>query len=121
MGFLAPWFLGGIAVAALPLWLHLLRRYRSEPQPFSSLMFFEPRTQSSVRHRRLLYLLMLAFRFKPFPGILFNFLFYLVPALITYLLTNFSFRRIYKKEKVFFFHLFKARRLKDDEIDRLGI
>jgi hypothetical protein len=52
MGFLAPWFLAGAAVTALPLWLHLLRRYRSEPQPFSSLMFFEPRTQSSVRHRR---------------------------------------------------------------------
>lgn len=62
MGFLAPWFLGGIAVVALPLWLHLLRRYRSEPQPFSSLMFFEPRTQSSVRHRRLRYLLLLALR-----------------------------------------------------------
>lgn len=62
MGFLAPWFLAGAAVTALPLWLHLLRRYRSEPQPFSSLMFFEPRTQSSVRHRRLRYLLLLALR-----------------------------------------------------------
>ena len=62
MGFLAPWFLAGIAVAGLPLWLHLLRRHRSEPRPFSSLMFFEPRTQSSILHRRLRHLLLLALR-----------------------------------------------------------
>ncbi len=62
MGFLAPWFLAGLAAAALPLWLHLLRRHRQEPRPFSSLMFFEPRTQSSVLHRRLRYLLLLALR-----------------------------------------------------------
>ena len=42
MGFLAPWFLAGIVAVGLPLWLHLLRQYRSTPQPFSSLMFFEP-------------------------------------------------------------------------------
>ena len=62
MGFLAPWFLAAIAGIALPLWLHLLRRYRATPQPFSSLMFFERRTQSSVRHRRLRYLRLLALR-----------------------------------------------------------
>ncbi len=62
MGFFAPWFLAGIAVAGLPLWLHLLRRHRSEPRPFSSLMFFEPRTQSSILHRRLRHLLLLALR-----------------------------------------------------------
>ncbi len=62
MGVVAPWFLAGVAAVGLPLWIHLLRRYRSEPQQFSSLMFFEPRTQSSVRHRRLRYLLLLALR-----------------------------------------------------------
>jgi hypothetical protein len=62
MGFLAPWFLAGAAVAGLPLYLHLLRRYRSTPHPFSSLMFFERRVQSSVKHRRLRYLLLLALR-----------------------------------------------------------
>ena len=62
MGFLAPWFLAGIVAVGVPLWLHLLRRYRSEPQPFSSLMFFEPRTQSSILHRRLRYLVLLALR-----------------------------------------------------------
>jgi hypothetical protein len=62
VGFLAPWFLAGIAAAGLPVWLHLLRQYRRTPQPFSSLMFFERRLQSSVKHRRLRYLLLLALR-----------------------------------------------------------
>jgi hypothetical protein len=62
VGFLAPWFLAGIAAAGIPLWLHLIRQYRRTPQPFSSLMFFERRLQSSVKHRRLRYLLLLALR-----------------------------------------------------------
>ncbi len=62
MGFLAPGFLAGLAALALPLWLHLLRRYRDQPRPFSSLMFFEPRTQSSILHRRLRHWLLLALR-----------------------------------------------------------
>jgi len=62
MGFLAPLFFAGAAALAVPLYLHLLRRHTSTPQPFSSLMFFEPRTQSSIRHRRLRYLLLLALR-----------------------------------------------------------
>ena len=62
MGFLAPWFLAGAVAAGLPVYLHLLRRHRSTPHPFSSLMFFERRTQSSIKHRRLRYLLLLAFR-----------------------------------------------------------
>ncbi|MGI8744826.1 MAG: BatA domain-containing protein [Bryobacteraceae bacterium] len=62
MGFLAPWFLGGMLAVGLPLWIHLLRQYRSTPHPFSSLMFFETRTQSSIKHRRLRYLALLALR-----------------------------------------------------------
>ncbi|HXJ16687.1 MAG TPA: BatA and WFA domain-containing protein [Candidatus Polarisedimenticolia bacterium] len=62
MGFLAPGFLIGAAAVGLPLYLHLLRRHTTTPQPFSSLMFFEPRTQSSIRHRRLRYLLLLSLR-----------------------------------------------------------
>jgi Aerotolerance regulator N-terminal/von Willebrand factor type A domain len=62
MGLLAPWFLAGAAALAVPVYLHLLRRHTSTPQPFSSLMFFEQRTQSSIRHRRLRYLLLLALR-----------------------------------------------------------
>jgi len=62
MGFLAPWFLAAAALVGLPLYLHLLRRHESEALPFSSLMFFERRTQSSIKHRRLRYLLLLALR-----------------------------------------------------------
>src|SRR5579863_8350524 len=62
MGLLTPWFLAGAAAVALPIYLHLLRRHRADPRPFSSLMFFERRTQSSIKHRRLRYLLLLALR-----------------------------------------------------------
>jgi len=62
MGFLAPWALAGLAAVTLPVWLHLLRKHKSTPLPFSSLMFFERRTQSSIKHRRLQYLLLLALR-----------------------------------------------------------
>ena len=62
MGFLSPWFLGGLAVLGLPLYIHLLRQYKQTPMPFSSLMFFERRTQSSIKHRRLKYLLLFALR-----------------------------------------------------------
>lgn len=62
MGLLAPWFLAGAAAVALPIYLHLLRRHQAEPRPFSSLMFFERRTQSSIKHRRLRYLLLLSLR-----------------------------------------------------------
>src|SRR5439155_19778711 len=35
---------------------------KTTPLPFSSLMFFEKRTQSSIKHRRLRYLLLFALR-----------------------------------------------------------
>lgn len=62
MGFLVPWFLAGAALVGLPLYLHLLRRRTTTPRPFSSIMFFERRTQSSIRHRRFRYLLLLSLR-----------------------------------------------------------
>ncbi|HXX16694.1 MAG TPA: BatA and WFA domain-containing protein [Candidatus Eremiobacteraceae bacterium] len=62
MGFLAPWFLAGLAALAVPVFVHLLRRHTATPQPVGSLMFFEPGTQSSRRHRRLKYLLLFALR-----------------------------------------------------------
>jgi hypothetical protein len=62
MGFLAPWFLGGLLAVGLPIYVHLLRRHKTTPLPFSSLMFFEQRTQSSVKHRRLRYFLLFALR-----------------------------------------------------------
>jgi hypothetical protein len=62
MGFLAPWFLAGLVAAALPVYIHLLRRQTTTPRPVSSLMFFERGTQSSTRHRRLRYLPLFALR-----------------------------------------------------------
>jgi hypothetical protein len=62
MGFFTPWFLGGLLAVGLPVWLHLLKRHRTTPLPFSSLMFFERRVQSSIKHRRLRYLLLFALR-----------------------------------------------------------
>jgi hypothetical protein len=62
MGLLAPWFLAGLAALGVPVFVHLLRRHKSTPQPVSSLMFFERGTQSSTRYRRLRYLLLFALR-----------------------------------------------------------
>jgi hypothetical protein len=62
MGFLTPLFLGGLAAVGLPVWLHLLRKHKNTPTPFSSLMFFERREQSSIKHRRLRYLILFALR-----------------------------------------------------------
>src|ERR1700720_4824515 len=63
MGLFAPWFLAAGALAVgLPIWLHLLRKHKTTPTPFSSLMFFEQRTQSSIKHRRLRYLILFALR-----------------------------------------------------------
>jgi hypothetical protein len=62
MGLFAPWFLAGLASLAIPFYVHLLRRHTTNPRPFSSLMFFERRTQSSIKHRRLRYLLLLSLR-----------------------------------------------------------
>ncbi len=62
MGFLSPLFLSGLVLLGLPLWLHLLRQYRRNPQPFSSVMFFERRLQSSTKHRRLRYIALLCLR-----------------------------------------------------------
>jgi len=62
MGFFSPWFFAGLVGVGLPIWLHLLRKHRSTPQPFSSLMFFEQHIQSSIKHRRLRYLVLFALR-----------------------------------------------------------
>lgn len=62
MGFLAPWFLAGLAALAVPVFVHLLRKHVTTPRPVSSLMFFERGIQSSTRHQRLRYLLLFALR-----------------------------------------------------------
>src|SRR5215468_9178773 len=62
MGFLSPWFLAAFGGLAFPLYLHLLKRQKNPPKPVPSLMLYESRTQSSTRHKRLHYLLLLSLR-----------------------------------------------------------
>jgi Aerotolerance regulator N-terminal/von Willebrand factor type A domain len=62
MGLLAPWFLAALAGLALPFYLHLLKKQTTKPKAVSSLMFYESRTQSSTRHRRLRYYALLSLR-----------------------------------------------------------
>ena len=62
MGFFTPWFLAGAAAVGLPIWLHLLKRHKTDPKLFPSLMFFEFRETSSVKHRRLDHILLFALR-----------------------------------------------------------
>ena len=63
MGFLAPWFLAGLR-GGRPAGLAAPAAAAQDARrcPFSSLMFFERRTQSSIKHRRLQYLLLFALR-----------------------------------------------------------
>lgn len=62
MGLLSPWWLAGLLAIGLPIYLHLLQQHRLDVVKFPSLQFFEKRTQSSVRQRRLKYLLLFALR-----------------------------------------------------------
>lgn len=62
MGLLAPWFLAGLAAIGLPIWMHLLKRHRTDPRLFPSLMLFEKRETSSVKHRRLDYIVLFILR-----------------------------------------------------------
>jgi hypothetical protein len=62
MGFFAPWFLAALAGLTIPLYLHLLKKQTTAPKEVSSLMLYESRTQSSTRHRRLRYFLLLSLR-----------------------------------------------------------
>ncbi len=62
MSFFTPAFFTALLALGLPIYIHLLKRHKTTPTPFSSLMFFERRTQSSVKHRRLQYLLLFTLR-----------------------------------------------------------
>ena len=62
MGFFTPWFLAGAVAVGLPIWLHLLKRHKTDPKLFPSLMFFEYRETSSVKHRRLDHILLFILR-----------------------------------------------------------
>ena len=53
LSLLAPWFLGGLALLAVPVLVHLTRRDRERPTAFPSLMFLPEVRHESVRRRRI--------------------------------------------------------------------
>ncbi len=62
MGFLNPIFLLGILAAAVPLIIHLWRRYQAKTVDFSSLMFLLAAHRQNVRRIQLKHLLILLLR-----------------------------------------------------------
>ncbi len=62
MSFLAPLFLAGAAVIAVPLYLHLLRRRTRREVPFGSLLFLRQTPPRFDSRRRLEHLALLALR-----------------------------------------------------------
>ena len=62
LAFLAPWFLAGLALLAVPIAVHLINRERKQPVAFPSLMFLRQVPHRSVRRRRLRHLALFALR-----------------------------------------------------------
>jgi hypothetical protein len=62
VGLIAPLFLAGALVIALPFWLHRLQTKSSNRQPFSSAMLLETTEQQVHVRKKLKYLLLLALR-----------------------------------------------------------
>lgn len=62
MDFVNPWLLGGMAVAAVPIVLHLVMRPRPKQLEFPALRFLRERREANRRRLRLRQLLLLALR-----------------------------------------------------------
>jgi hypothetical protein len=62
LGFLTPLFLAGLALLAVPVFIHLRRRHRSQVQAFPSLMFLRQIQQATLRQRRIRHWSLLALR-----------------------------------------------------------
>ena len=62
MSFLAPLFLAGLLVIAVPFWLHRLQTESSDRKPFSSAMLLETSEQRVHVRKKLKYLSLLALR-----------------------------------------------------------
>src|SRR5215208_5317481 len=62
LAFLAPWFLAGLALLAVPIAVHLINRERKQPVAFPSLMFLRQVPHRSVRRRRLRHVALFALR-----------------------------------------------------------
>lgn len=62
LSFLAPLALAAAALAAVPWWLHHIRRPERRPVPFSSLMFVPELRRETIERRRLQHLLLMLLR-----------------------------------------------------------
>jgi hypothetical protein len=62
MGFTAPWALAGLALAALPILLHLVQRREPPERAFPAVRYLEDATRDHRRQLRLRHLLLLALR-----------------------------------------------------------
>jgi hypothetical protein len=62
IGFLVPIFLGGLALIAIPIWIHLTRKQRSLVVPFPSLMFLRQIPFKEDRRRTIHHWFLLALR-----------------------------------------------------------
>lgn len=62
LGFLTPLFLAGLALLAVPVFIHLRRRHQSRVQVFPSLMFLRQIQQATLRQRRIRHWSLLALR-----------------------------------------------------------
>lgn len=62
ISFLFPAFLMGVAAAAVPILLHLLKRETAPPLPFSAVRFLKRAPEERTRRQRLRELLLLALR-----------------------------------------------------------
>lgn len=62
MSFLAPLFLAGLGLLALPILIHRIRRPEKEIKPFSSLMFVPKVPKEVIERRKIQHLLLLLLR-----------------------------------------------------------
>jgi len=62
ISFLSPWLLGGAALVAAPIILHLVMRRKPVPHPFPALRFLQQRAVANRRRLQLSHLLLLLLR-----------------------------------------------------------
>jgi len=62
LAFLAPLFLGGLALLVAPWLIHQIRRPERQTTRFSSLMFIPPTRKEVIERRRLQHILLMLLR-----------------------------------------------------------
>lgn len=62
MSFVNPWFFIGVAAAAVPILLHLIKRERAQKVEFPTLMFLRRISKKMIRYQKLRHLILLLIR-----------------------------------------------------------